>query len=396
MEKSPRTPRLCNKYSKKLNMRCIHKVINMEPLIKNIINIYDNDAKYEFNKIECIEEVDKYSSLKTKVSHLYIDGNKITRRSLLKFEYKCITCESTSIVSSLSIIRKINSSTYNQCYYCRNKDETKRQKHSTWMTGRNIREKKEIEELITKSYKILQNEALAEFDNHDEEYKKKYFNSHITSDEMKRLQPKIVSIDNINQRDLIDKLEYWPIYYSLNQMKFTSVFYDPINNRIIKGTQPIVIECEVCKLQSNCKHIHKYKRQYKILCHNCKLCRKTFKIRSYITKFQKNITYQSKQEKDFIDWCEENNIIIENGPNIEYIFEGKKHIYRVDFLLSKLNYLIEIKDNHIWHQKQIESGKWAAKEDAVFDQINNNVYSKYLMITPQNKEKMLENLQSKI
>ena len=54
----------------------------------------------------------------------------------------------------------------------------------------------------------------------------------------------------------------------------------------------------------------------------------------------------------------------------------------VDFMIN--NYLIEIKDNHIWHKNDIKSGKWQAKELAVNILVKNGEYKDFLFITPLN------------
>jgi hypothetical protein len=92
--------------------------------------------------------------------------------------------------------------------------------------------------------------------------------------------------------------------------------------------------------------------------------------------------YQSKLEMKFINLCESLNIVINNGPNIKYNFENKERIYRVDFILKDL--LIEIKDDHIWHKNELESGKFNAKMNAVKKYITDNNLKKYYLINPNN------------
>jgi hypothetical protein len=95
--------------------------------------------------------------------------------------------------------------------------------------------------------------------------------------------------------------------------------------------------------------------------------------------------YQSKLELKFINWCNSNNIIVNNGPVVDYLFNGKNHKYRIDFQIDDL--LIEIKDFHIWHKNQVESGKWAAKLSAVESK-------KYYFITPNNWNQMITELKN--
>jgi hypothetical protein len=107
------------------------------------------------------------------------------------------------------------------------------------------------------------------------------------------------------------------------------------------------------------------------------------------------ILYQSKLELKFIDWCNTNQLIIKNGPSLKYNFNGKDRIYKVDFRLN--NVLIETKDDHIWHQNDLKSGKWAAKIAAVENEIkNNNLYKKYYVLKPQNWNELIKKIKQDI
>jgi hypothetical protein len=104
--------------------------------------------------------------------------------------------------------------------------------------------------------------------------------------------------------------------------------------------------------------------------------------------------YQSKLELKFIDWCCSNNLVVKNGPNIEYVFKNKSHKYRVDFQID--NILIEIKDFHIWHRNQVESGLWETKLKAVDRYIIDNKLKKYYFITPNNWNQMIKELYNEL
>ena len=58
------------------------------------------------------------------------------------------------------------------------------------------------------------------------------------------------------------------------------------------------------------------------------------------------LTYQGTYELDFIEYCYMNNIEIQNGQRIPYIFGGVNKKYYADFYLPKFNLIIEIKS--IW------------------------------------------------
>lgn len=86
----------------------------------------------------------------------------------------------------------------------------------------------------------------------------------------------------------------------------------------------------------------------------------------YTTKFGTQITIQGSLEQEFVDLCEKNDILIENGPFIYYNFEGRKRKYFMDFKV-KINEswkLIEIKSCY-WYEKmkkEVEAKKRAAQK----------------------------------
>lgn len=79
------------------------------------------------------------------------------------------------------------------------------------------------------------------------------------------------------------------------------------------------------------------------------------KAQKYTTKFGNEIIVQGKYEKLFIHFCEKNNIYVENGPCIDYVYENQKHKYFVDFMVVVENKkkLVEIKSTY-WYNKYKE------------------------------------------
>ena len=82
--------------------------------------------------------------------------------------------------------------------------------------------------------------------------------------------------------------------------------------------------------------------------------------------------------------------MVSNGPKVSYHFNGVDRIYRVYFQIN--NDLIELKDNHIWHQNDVKSGKWDEKKKAVDKLIKNNNYNNFYFITPSNWNNILNKL----
>ena len=72
----------------------------------------------------------------------------------------------------------------------------------------------------------------------------------------------------------------------------------------------------------------------------------------YRTIFGKDILVQGSYEKLFVQYCEANNIYIENGPCIEYGYNNKLHKYFIDFqvIVNKKKKIVEIKSTY-WYRR---------------------------------------------
>lgn len=56
-----------------------------------------------------------------------------------------------------------------------------------------------------------------------------------------------------------------------------------------------------------------------------------------------NLNYRGTYEKDFLDFCFNNKILIEKGKRIKYLYNDKEHYYFSDFYIESFNLIIEIK-----------------------------------------------------
>lgn len=349
-------------------VKSIYEVINK----KINLPIENLNAKLTFG-------ISKYSSKKENIWHIEINGNTIKKTSDLLIKYKCVTCNINNAVSSTQFIRKVNKCSFG-CPSCNII------KLNSIKYDRSVKNKEVVEKKPT--LRQIYENSIIEFNNYPEEFKNSYLLAHLSNDEYSRIKSKIISFCNGNKAD-INNYEFWNIYSVNNQQKFTSVFYDKINDAIFKSDQPI-LKCDNCENEWRAKNIEQFKNCYKILCTTCKLCNKTFKIRSTENLIREKIIYQSKLELKLIKWCEQNGIILNNGPNVSYNFNETKHTYRVDFRIGDI--LIEIKDNHIWHKEQIKSGKWDAKYNAANKYIIDNNLKKFYFITPTDWNQQLNAL----
>ena len=333
----------------------------------SIIPIITKELKFESGK---------YSSIKQNIWHVIINDIKVKKTSEYIFTYRCGSCEKINNCASTQFLRKIRQGKP-QCFQCNNIN----------LNIVNYPPKIKVEKNIN-TYNDLYENSKKEFETYPDQYRNSYLLSHLSIDDYNRIKPNIISFGNGKNMDM-NNYEYWPIYKVNNQMKFSYVMYDKINDIIFKAHQPI-IKCDNCEKTWRCKSIETFKNCYKLLCPDCKLCNRTFKIRPIKNINNQIIMYQSKLELKFIDWCASNNIIVTNGPNIEYTYNDKQRKYRVDFQIDDI--LIEIKDFHIWHKNQVESGLWEEKINAVNKYIIDKKLKKYYFITPNNWTQMVNEL----
>ena len=365
--------------------------MDREAIVKSIYEVINKTSNLPLENLNAklTFGTSKYSSTKENIWHVEINGNTIKKTSDLLIKYKCVTCNTNNAVSSTQFVRKVNKCSLG-CPSC-NIIKLNSIKYDRSVKNKNKNKNKVVETNIKEKPTLRQiyENSIIEFNNYPEEFKNSYLSIHLTDNEYNRIKPKIISFCNGNKPD-INNYEFWNIYSVNNQQKFTSVIYDKINNAIFKSDQPI-LKCDNCNNEWRAKNIEQFKNCYKILCATCKVCNKTFKIRSMDNLIGEKIIYQSKLELKFIKWCEQNGIILNNGPNIVYDFSNStnesKHTYRVDFRID--NILIEIKDNHIWHKEQIKSGKWDAKYNAANKYIVDNNLKKFYFITPINWNQQL-------
>jgi hypothetical protein len=368
-----------------------------EQLLRNIKSITQNGSPVIYSDMSIDTSYHMYDSTKTARWRVLIDGKYMSQKDKLIIGYECLTCKSFNEISSLRFLRKLNSKNLAYCYTCRNQNEEKRLTHSQFMTGKNIRShpQKEIKKIMNNVE--LHEHAMSQFAQSGLTFQQKYAQCHLMDEDMLHVFPHLISLRNGKvAKCTLENCTYWSVFPCSNQMKYTSVFYDASKDEIIKLDQPIM-RCEECHGEWRAKNIHKMKNDIRILCKDCKLCRKIFKIRGFDTSNGDRITYQSRQEKSFIDWCEENRIVIINGPTVPYVLNTTNHVYKVDFALPSLGILVEVKDDHIWHKQQLANGKWNAKLEGVQTYIQNqSCYNKFVMLTPQNKRNVYQEILSKL
>jgi hypothetical protein len=364
----------------------VKKILIMINIMREEIlnSIFEIKNKNDNTIIPIIKkELQFETSIKENIWHVFINDIKLKKTSEYIISYKCLNCNHINSVGTTQILRKIRQNKTG-CFNCININNYNYLKSNQLELP--------VKKISTKLEKISNQEfyknSIIEFETYPDQYKNSYFLSHLTIEDYNRIKKNIISYCNGKYTD-INSYEFWSVYKVNNQMKFSSILYDSKNDIIFKANQPI-IKCDNCTKNWRCKSLESFKNDYKLLCQECKLCNRIFKIRPIKNINNSIITYQSKLELKFVNWCNNNNIIVNNGPNIDYIFNNKEKKYRVDFQIN--NILIEIKDYHIWHNNQVSSGLWDIKMEAVNNFIKNNKLDKYIFMTPHNWNQMIKEL----
>lgn len=335
-----------------------------EKLTNAIIGIYDeNGTEIKYNEAKIELAIAKYSQTKKPSNNLFIDG--VPRRNkYYKISYKCERCGNVSVILLCKYLKKDNLC----CCHCRETKE-KREWHG------------EVLKMIHSGVKYEPRTKIKhqtyDFENESESFKNEYYKKFLTEDEFDKIKKYIYSVNNIviEGKDV----KFLPHEKAFNGMKYRQMIL--IDNQYI-SFQKIKLKCAYCgNIFSVTRKLKERLLKNNFDCFDCYLNNKTFKK----VRIRENLSYQGKEELNFIRKCDENGIKIVNGPRVKYFFNNKERTYIIDFELPDLHKLIEIKDNHIWHKKQIESGKWEAKEKAAIEYANKINY-KYHLLFPNDIE----------
>lgn len=339
-----------------------------------------------------------YSNTKEPIYKLVIDNIPISRNNTYTVRYTCQTCSLLQEITLNLYMRKVNKNIL-RCDACKNKDETKCKNQSDFMKqhaihvlgGTYTRTDSKVK-VKSINLKMHLEKSLLDWEQEDDDFKEKYFLYHLTNDDFERFQSKMISINNDKFMNIAD-WNYFPNYRVYNQTRYTPMLIHKTDDCCEKPLY-IKFKCDNCYDAFVHRNIEVIKNHHKLLCQDCSLTNKVFCLRKYMLKSDTAIMWQSVPERRFIEWCEENNITITNGPKIEYIFNDRTHIYRVDFELPQYNLLIEIKDNHCWHKQQVESGKFGAKESSAKEWCKIHNYT-YNIVFPKTLQKMKDSILQK-
>jgi len=342
-----------------------------------IEKIFDKKTSNEV-KNYCIKEIaNKFSNTKIPIKKMVIDDKEISRNNSYCVQYTCDTCSLSSIITLNLYMRKINKSG-KYCQNCRNYQEEKILKQTETL-------RKTLEEGKLKKEKTLQDKidkSLQDWNNEDEEFKEKYNLKYITNEEFECIKHKIISVNN-GANILNNDWKYMYNFRINNQTKYNPMIIN-LKENIVCPIHYVKFECENCGEHFINRDLYIQKNRIKIMCKNCTFCNKTYKVKT-LKVFNETVKYNSNYEKRFILWCKEKGIPIKNGP----VIKDGEHKYFVDFQIGDM--VIEFKDNHHYHKKNVLEGKFKAKNDATYEWCKNNNYT-FEIVFPTNLNKLKEKI----
>ena len=332
---------------------------SLKKLSNSITSVLNADGiEILFTKAELKYNIGFWTQGKETLS-LFLDGKKCQIKGT-KITYKCSCGRVNTILLKKFLVKKKIS-----CPHCAETKE-KSEWHSKVMQAK----KNGVDLTIKKT------PTLYDFDSESESFKESYwkYRQNITKEEFDEVLKYIYSIDGVVLNES-KTIEYLPTEPCKNQKRYTPmVLIDGVKHNF----KEIYLKCPFCGSIFRISRGFKERLQnHNFVCKECNFVNKTFTIK----KYNDSLSYQSKKELDFIKRCEKNGIDIVNGVRIPYDFNKSTHHYRIDFEIPSLKYLVEIKDMHIWHRKQLNTGKWQAKENAAKKYCEQNGY-KYILLFP--------------
>lgn len=340
---------------------------NMDIFISSILEIHDKKTgeQIKIHSLDIQKIVHKYSNTKKPIYKLVLNGKVISRNNKLVVLYKCHQCPMNNFITLNIFMRKINKDASTGCYHCANVNMSKCAAQSIFMTGKYHASrdyKPIIKEKTTKNVIDVIEESNRLYEQQDDDFKNAYLRKHLDLSEFERIKDKIISINHGKITNL-DDYTYVFNYRVYNQTLFNPMLVN-VKKNIAEKIIYIKFRCEHCDGIFINRDLWIQKNKYKILCQTCNFTNKTFKIRSMKNIHGEKVTYQRQLEKKFIVFCNDNNIVIQNGDVVNYTWHGKELKYIIDFKLPQQKLWVELKDNHVWHKEQVKSGKFAAKVDA--------------------------------
>ena len=343
----------------------------LKTLSNSIVSVLDtNNVEILYNKAEIKPYLFKFSSTHKEKPTLFLDNKPYSSKNKFKITYKC-SCGTLNTILLEKFLLKEKLS----CHKCSQTEELKK-----WH-GEVIKNIHRGLGYVSKDKKKIK--RLYDFEKENEEFKNEFYINNLTHTEYEKVIKYVYSIDSVEiENKNIIFLEH---ENGVNAKKYRQmVMIEGVKHPFKK----IVLKCPLCgKIFSVTRPIKERILHNNFDCKKCYLNNHVFPVK----KYREGLTYQGNLELNFIKRCDNENLKITDGAEVEYNFNNKKSSYKIDFCLPQYKLQVETKDNHIWHREQVKSGKWAKKEEAAVNYCTKNGM-KYVLLFPNEIEEFFKNL----
>lgn len=257
---------------------------------------------------------------KGKLWRITCNGKVLTKSSKFNVSYACESCQRHNMVTLCLFYKRLakNRTTCDTC---------EEQRALQMMPN------KKAEEIIQVSQEM--------YKNMDDDFKDAYEANYLMNEDFERIKPNIVSFQH-EKFPCNDDIMYVPILIVNSSAKFYPGLYHKPTDTIQKCMY-IVFKCQECDDQFTSKTIEVHKNHHRILCKHCSDCSKLLHtLKTYTVKNIQNeqITYKSKYDLKLITFCEENKLLVRNGPTVPYEWLGQQKSYQAGFILPDINFLV--------------------------------------------------------
>lgn len=291
----------------------------------------------------------KYDHANNKISY---DNLIISRKNIYVVSYNCITCDRENIVCLNKFVTKIENNNY-YCFYCRNSSG----------------------QFTTIEDKIVQD--VEDFKLLPEKNRISYEKKLMSQANFEKIRKYIKSYNN-DRFDDIDNIVYIPYFRPTESTKYyESCFY---NNSldIVSCAINIKMECHHCKYNFTIDNIKNIRNQHPIFCRICSVKFSDSKTKYECNLSGNNVSYRTKIQHKFIKYCNNNGMVVYNGPD-RIVLNDIKGDASVDFYVPAADTYIDAVGNL---EYQAVNSK---RTDLLGDYFNNNYKnSNYIIIHPKN------------
>lgn len=280
--------------------------------------------------------------------HFVYQDQIIKRDNNYQVNFNCITCNRENIVGINNFVKKIEKQT-TKCFNCSNDYNDK-----------SLVSKIELDE---------------EYFHNVLDYKNKqiFCKKMMRPDQFEKIRHQIKAVNNNKYTD-INNMVYIP-YYRPTESKthYESCLYDKSLDIVLRATN-ITLECRHCKHNFITDNIKSYRNKKTIYCTMCDVNYGPTKNKYECNILGNNVAYKTKMQHKFIKYCNNNEIVCENGPSGIKLPSISDQV-SIQFIIAP--FCIDVVGNKEYQTKE------SVKTIELKEYCNSNNYE-YVIIHPKN------------